>query len=172
MKNQANSKQTIINYGLMAGGTAISISLISYAMGKSVRPGLLLSTLSFIAPFVLMVLGIKKFKTSNQGFLAWGEAVKVGVGIALIWGVLTLSFQYVLENIIAPELIEQKLELVRETLEAWGKDDDFIDEQVAKQENQNPIFGLSMGMLLFAFLGFVVSAIAGAIMKKTVEDQY
>ena len=172
MKNQANSKQIILNYGLLAGGAAILIALISYAMGIAANPGIAISIISFIVPFVLIVLGIKKFKTSNQGFLTWGEAIKTGVGIALIWGLLTLSFQYILENVIAPELIEQKLEIARETLENWGMDDELIDAQIEKQQNQSPVFGLSMGMLLFAFLGFVVSAIAGAVMKKTEEDQY
>jgi len=37
---------------------------------------------------------------------------------------------------------------------------------------QGTIIGDSLGLLLFAFLGFVSSAIAGAIMKRTEEDNY
>jgi len=173
MKNQdADSKKIIINYGLIAGGIAILIALISYAMGIAANPGVVISIISFVLPFALIVLGIKKFKEKNNGFLTWGEAVKTGIGIALIWGVLTLSFQLFLENVIAPEIFEQKLEITREALENWGIDDDAIDEQIEKQRNASPIFGFAMGILLFAFLGFIVSAIAGAVMKKTEEDQY
>ena len=172
MENQADSKQIIINYGLITGGAAIIITLISYSLGKAANPGPIFATLSFIIPFTLIVLGIRQYKKSNQNMLAWLQAVKVGIGIALIWGILALSFQYILENIIAPELIDEKIELIRENLENWGVDDDAIDQQIEKQRNLNPFFGNAMGLLLFIFLGFIVSAISGAIMKKTEEDTY
>ena len=172
MENQADSKKTIINYGLMTGFSAIIITLISYAMGKAANPGVFFGIISFVVPIALIILGIKKYKTINNGFLTWGQAVKVGIGIALIWGVLALSFQYVLENIIDPDIIEEKMELVRQSLEEWGIDDDAIDEQIEKQRNQSPLLTNAMGILVFAFLGFIVSAIAGAVMKKTEEDQY
>lgn len=172
MENQADSKKIIVTFGLISGAIAILIAIISYAMDKALNPGILLSTLSFALPLALVVLGIRQFKQKNNGFLKWGEAVKIGIGIALLWGVLALSFQYVLENVVAPELLDEKIELAREALENWGMDDDIIDEQLEKQRNQNPLLGISMGILLFTFIGFIVSAITGAIMKKTEEDQY
>ncbi|APG64392.1 hypothetical protein LPB136_02985 [Tenacibaculum todarodis] len=172
MENQANSKSVILNYGLLTGGVSVLIALVLYAMGKTANPGIPMTALSFIIPIVLIVLGIKKFKDTNGGFMSWGQAVKVGVGIALLWGLLTIIFQYVLENFIAPELIEQKLEAARVAMENWGMDQDLIDTQLEKQRDTNPFFGAAMGLLFSAFIGFVISAIAGAIMKKTEEDQY
>lgn len=172
MENQTNSKNTIINYGLLTGGVSILIGLISYATGNVANPGFLLSALAFIAPIVLIVLGIKKFKSENNGYLSWGQAVKIGVGIAVLWGLLALNFQYILENFIDPSILEQKTEIAREALEKWGLDDDVIEQSLEKQQNQNPLLAISMGMLMFAFIGFVISAIAGAVMKKTKENDY
>ena len=170
MEQQVNSKKTILTYGLLAGATAISVALIGYAMDKVLNPGAVLSIISFLVPLALIVLGIKKHKQLNNGFLGWEQAIKVGIGIALIWGLLTLSFQYILENVIAPELLIEKIENFRQELTERGNSEEVITEQVEKKRNLNPFLGNSMGLLFFIFIGFVVSAISGAIMKKTEED--
>lgn len=172
MENQTNSKQTIINYGLITGGASIFLALISYAMGNVANPGVAMGILSFLVPVVLIVLGIKKFKSDNNGYLTWGQAVKVGVGISLIWALLALCFQFVLENYIDPSILEQKIEITRQSLEKWGMDEDMIEESIEKQKNQSPLLANSMALLLFSFIGFVVSAIAGAIMKKDENNDY
>ncbi|SEB42815.1 Protein of unknown function [Tenacibaculum sp. MAR_2009_124] len=172
MEKQANSKSIILNYGLYTGGISILLALVLYAIGKAADPGIALSIIGSVVPLTLLVLGIRKFKTENNGYISWGQAVKIGVGIALIWGVLALGFQYILENVIAPELIEQKLEVARTTMENWGISEDVIEENLESQKNQSPFLGIAMGLLFFAFMGFVVSAIAGAIMKKTEEIEY
>ena len=170
MEQQANSKKTILTHGLLAGITAISVALIAYAMDKVLNPGTLLSIISFLVPLALIVSGIQRFKKVNDGFLGWEQAIKVGIGIALIWGLLTLSFQYILENIISPELLTEKIENFREELTELGNSEEVIKEQVEKKRNLNPFLGNAMGLLFFIFIGFVVSAISGAIMKKTKED--
>ncbi|MFY9242693.1 MAG: DUF4199 domain-containing protein [Polaribacter sp.] len=172
MENQANSKSIILNYGLYTGISSILIAVILYALGKSANPGIALGIVSFVIPLVILVLGIKKFKDANNGFMSWGQGVKVGVGIALIWGVLALAFQLILENIIDPNLIEQKLEVTRVTLENFGMTQEVIEEQLEKARNQNPLLASAYAMLFFAFIGFLVSAIAAAIMKKSEEETY
>ncbi|MBA6155149.1 DUF4199 domain-containing protein [Tenacibaculum sp. S7007] len=172
MENQTNSKSIILNYGLLTGGVAILLGLVAYAMGNTYNPGVILSILTYLVPIVLIVLGIKKFKQNNNDYLAWGQAVKIGVGIALIWGLLAVIFGYLLENVIDPNLIEQKMIVLREGFEKWGLDEDMIEQQLEAQQNTNPLLASSMALLFFAFIGFVVSAIAGAIMKKTEENDY
>lgn len=173
MENQANNKNIILIYGLIAGLAAILIALSSYLNGNNANPGALFSSLSFLLPLVIIVLGIKKVKKKNQGILSWEQAIKTGVGIALIWGILTLSFQYILENIIDPELLIEKIELFREretSREVGRMTDEAIEKEVEKLKNQNPLIGNAFGLLAFIFIGFIVSAISGAIMKKTTDE--
>tara|TARA_R110001592_G_C12850177_1_gene721785 strand:- start:32 stop:550 length:519 start_codon:yes stop_codon:yes gene_type:complete len=172
MENQASSKSIILNYGLYTGVLSILIAVILYAFGKSANPGLIMAIVSFVAPSILLVLGIKKFKEANNGFMSWGQGVKVGVGIALVWGLLALSFQFLLENVIDPGLIEQKIQVTKTALENWGMNQDLIDQQIEKQRNQNPLLASALGLIFFAIIGFVVSAIAAAIMKQSEEEQY
>lgn len=172
MENQASSKSIILNYGLYAGLASILIAVILYAMGNSVNPGVLMSIVSFVIPIVILVLGIKKFKETNGGFMSWGQGVKVGVGVALMWGILALIFQLVLKNVIDPSLIEQELQFTRTTLENFGMAQDVIDQQIEAARNQSPIISTAFGLIFFAIVGFIVSAIAAAIMKQSAEEQY
>ena len=53
----------------------------------------------------------------------------------------------------------------------------FTPEQIDQQIEissmfQGTVLGASVGILFFAFIGFVISAIAGAIMKRTEEEGY
>ena len=48
-----------------------------------------------------------------------------------------------------------------------------IDKQLEMQAKfQGTILADAIGILFFAFIGFVVSAIAGAVMKRDAEDGY
>jgi hypothetical protein len=172
MENQANSKSVILNYGLYTGITSILIAVILYALGKSAEPGIALGIVSFVAPLVVLILGIKKFKSDNNGFMSWGQGVKIGVGVALVWGVLALAFQLLLENVIAPELVQQKLEVARTQMENFGMSEEIIEQQMEKAKNQNPLVASSLALIFFIFIGFIVSAIASAIMKKSEEETY
>jgi len=172
MENQTNSKSVILNYGLYTGVLSILIALILFALGKSADPGVLLALVSFVAPLVLLILGIKKFKEANQGFMTWGQGVKIGVGIALVWGVLALGFQFLLENVISPELIDLKLQVARTQMENFGMSEDVIEAQMEKSKNQSPFFGFALGLIFFTIIGFVVSAITAAVMKNAKEENY
>ncbi len=171
MENKAESKKTILFYGLLTGGASILITLISYAMGNVVNPNILLKALSFVLPITLIVLGIRSYKSKNNGHLTWGQAVKIGVGISVIWGLLSLIFGYILEVHIDPSIMEQQLQFTVESLQKWGVKEDMIEETIRKtKESQASLTPRIMGLLFFIFGGFVISAIAGAIMKKDTND--
>ena len=60
--------------------------------------------------------------------------------------------------------------------QAWA-DAGLSEEQVEASEAMankfnSPMITVPLAIVVSAFFGFVISAIAGAIMKKTEEDQY
>ena len=64
-------------------------------------------------------------------------------------------------------------EIQRQGLIDAGLTQDQIEAQFKISSMfQGTILGDAVGLLFFAFVGFVISAIAGAIMKRTEEDQY
>ncbi|GFD75106.1 hypothetical protein KUL113_45260 [Tenacibaculum sp. KUL113] len=173
MENQTNSKNIILNYGLYLGIIGVFIHLVFYATGTLIKFGWLNGIISFLAMIALIILGIKKFKTDNNGFLTFGQALKVGVGIAVISAVISTIYTLIFTNIIEPDFQAQMMEIQKQGWIDAGMTDEQVEASEAMAEKFNsPVITAPLALVISAFFGFIISAIGGAIMKKTEEDQY
>ncbi len=175
MENQVSPKNIILNYGLFFGLGLVFTSLIMYATGNLLNPSAGIFSLIATSLIVIgvIILGIKKYKQLNNTFLTFGQAVKIGVGIAVIGGIISIIYQQVFENFIAPEIVEQRLTLMQEALENSGMSEEQIETQLSiQQKMSNPLITSAIAILFWAFIGFVISAIGGAIMQKREEDTF
>ncbi|MDB0603463.1 DUF4199 domain-containing protein [Tenacibaculum maritimum] len=173
MENQINSKSIIINNGLILGIISILLSVTMYAMGKHLEPHWSLSIISGILFVVLIVMGIKQYKAASSGFISWGQAVKVGVGISLIAALASVIYNYTFVTFIEPDFMNQMMEIQNQRMLEKGMTDEQIDAANAMAKGMSsPIMGAAMGIISSAIIGFIISAIAGAVMKKTPEEQY
>ena len=173
MEDQASSKSIILNYGLYLGLATVIMSLIKYAMGALYVQEYYTGVLGFIFIIAFIVLGIKKYKTNNGGFLSFGQAVKIGIGIAMIGGVISVIYLYLLSNFIEPDFAVNTIEAQKIMLaDSFGMTEGQIEE-ATKSSLDNFNLSLIGGSLIGSlFIGGIVSLIAGAIMKKTEEDNY
>ncbi|MEQ3499091.1 DUF4199 domain-containing protein [Tenacibaculum sp. SSH1-16] len=173
MENQTNSKNIILNYGLYLGIIGVFIHLAFYATGTLIKFGWLNGIISFLAMIALIILGIKKFKTDNNGFLTFGQALKVGVGIAVISAVISTIYTLIFTNIIEPDFQAQMMEIQKQGWIDAGMTDEQVEASEAMAEKFNsPVITAPLALVISAFFGFIISAIGGAIMKKTEENQY
>ncbi|CAM1348264.1 DUF4199 domain-containing protein [Tenacibaculum crassostreae] len=175
MENQANSKNIILNYGLIYGGAVIFTNLIIYALGMTFDTvgGIINIAVLALCIILLPILAIKKFKGENNSFLTWGQALKIGIGIVALGTLISIIYSHVFAGVIEPDFYNQLNEFQTEKLIDAGMNDEQIEAQLAMQSKfQGTIIGDAIGLLFYVFLGFIVSAIAGAIMKRTEEDQY
>jgi len=171
MENQTPTKGIMLNYGLYLGITSILISLSIWAAGLLLSMGWLAGVLGFVAMVTFIVLGIKKFKTNNNNLLSFGQALKVGVGIAVVSALLAVVYNLIFTNFIAPEFQEQAMEVQRLAWQEANMTSEQIDaaEEIAKKFS-SPAITSAISIVASAFFGFVISAIAGAIMKRSQED--
>lgn len=173
MTNQTDSKKIIINYGLVLGVISVFIGLIQYALGIHLEQNWGIISVSFLSVIVLVILGIKKFKDTNNGFLSWGQAVKIGVGIAVISGLIGAFYQYIFVNFIEPDFIE----LMAEKQEIMLLEQGYSEEQVEmslkmSKKFQGPLLTTAMSIIAAAIFGFIIAAIGGAIMNKTPQSTH
>lgn len=173
MENQASSKSTMLNYGLVLGVVSVLISLTVYALGKHLDQDWRFGVLNFLAMIVIIVLGIRNFKLANLNIISWGQAVKIGVGIAIISAVIGIIYNLIFANFIEPDFMNQLMEKQRL---AWSEAN-MTEEQIEGAESMmatfsSPAITSAVGIVAAAFFGFIISAIAGAIMKRTEEDGY
>lgn len=173
MENQANSKSIILNYGLYLGVAGILVNVIVYAMGAHLDPHWSVSLAQGVFLVGLIVLGIKKYKEANGGFLSWGQGVKVGVGIAIIAGLIGAIYNYIFMNFIEPEFMTQLMEVQNQKLLDQG----LTEEQIEASNEmgkafQGPLIMSAFAIIGSAIVGFIISAIAAAVMKKSEEETY
>ena len=172
MENQVSSKSIILNYGLYLGVASI-ISLIMYALGMHLEQNWISGTLGFVVMIVLIVLGIKKFKELNGGFLSWGQAVKIGVGITVISALISVVYQQIFINFIEPDYMNQMMEIQNQKMVDMGYTEEQIEAGNAMANKmKGPFISSAMAIIGGAVIGFIVSAIAGAFMKESAEEEY
>ena len=175
MENQVNSKNIILNYGLIYGGIIIFTNIIIYALGMTFDTiGGVINMIALAVCIIgLPILAIKKFKKENNSFLAWGQALKIGVGIVALGTLISILYTHLFTGFIEPDFYNQFNEFQSQKLLDSGYTEEQIEAQTTMQSKfQGTIIGDALGLLFYVFLGFVISAISGAIMKKSEEDQY
>ncbi len=173
MENQVSSKSIIVNTGIMFGAAGVLVSVVSYAMGAHLDPHWSVQVISVAMLVGFLVFGIKKFKTANGGFLTFGQAVKVGVGISVLAALVSVVYNYIFTSFIEPDFMNQLIEVQNQKWLDQGMTEEQIEASNAMMEGfQNPLLSSAIGIIASAFFGFVVSAITGAILKKSPEEQY
>ncbi|AMC10453.1 hypothetical protein Lupro_03935 [Lutibacter profundi] len=174
MENQTTTpKQIMLNYGLVLGLTSILINVIIFAIGKTYDPHWSVGVLGFIIMIVILVLGIKKMKEINGGYLGLGEALKIGLGIALISALISVIYTLIFTNYIEPEYFTRMAEVQQQKmLEAYPN---FTDEQLEAsmamtKKMSGPFVTSAMTIIGSLFFGFIIALIGGLVMKKTNEE--
>lgn len=173
MESKASSKNVMLNYGLILGVVSILISVISYALGMHLERDWKFGVLGFVAMIVILSMAIKKFKTDNNNLLSFGQAVKVGMGVAIVSSVIVIIYNQIFINFIEPEMMNQLLEVEK----AKWVEANMTSEQMEAAEDMFNLFSgaaisSAIAIVASAFFGFIISAIAGAIMKRSAEDGY
>ncbi|WP_439130935.1 DUF4199 domain-containing protein [Polaribacter sp.] len=175
MENQADSKGIILNNGLYFGLLLVVASLVPYALGMHLEPtaGYINFGVILLGIILFPILGMNKFKNTNEGFMSWGQGVKIGVGIVLIGTIISTLYQLVFTSVIEPDFYAQVEEVTRLALVDAGLTEEQIEMQLEMQGKfQGTAVGYGMGLLFMTFIGFISSAIIAAVKKKSEEDTY
>jgi Protein of unknown function (DUF4199) len=94
-----------------------------------------------LAAIIGLVLGVRAKRTTNGGWLTFGDGWKTGISIAVTYAILTSAYFAILLTTVGPKLMQQEGET-----------------SVVKA-----FLGISIG---FALFGTVFSAIISLILKK------
>ena len=115
-------------------------------------------------------IAIFQYRKANNNVLTLSQALKVGIGVALIAGVMGVIYQYLLVNVIDASFMEKFAEMQRAKLTEMGKfTSEEIDKQIEASKNYFWI-GYPIALIMSLFFGFIVSLIAGLIMKKAPSE--
>ena len=118
---------------------------------------------------VFIVITVEQYKKANEGFLSIGEAIKVGVLVAVIAGVIGAIYQVIYATIIDPDYYDKVVEVAMKKMSAMAN---FNEEQL--EEFQDKMYAnkpsiassFSTSIVFSAIGGLIISAIVGAVKKK------
>ena len=168
MENQSPSIKSIgFNYGIILALVSIIVLVIMYI--GNIEKSWPLSIGSMIATIIVFIYGIKAYKNANGNLLSVKEAIKVGLAIAVIGGIIAAIYSYIHYSMIYPEFIEMTKETSYQQM--MERNPNMTDEQASQAMDMSsmfmtPAFFSLMSIIGSLFFGLIISIIAGLIMKQ------
>ncbi len=157
-----------LNYGLILGLVMIAIAVVMYVTGMALELKQWPQYLYYIIFPVTVIYAISQYKKSNGNLLRLGEAIKIGVLIGVISGLVYAVYGLIFNYIIDPEFMDLMMEATRDKmLENPNMTEEIVDQSMAMMEKfMSPLLGTAMWIAMSAFFGLIYSLIGGLVMKK------
>ena len=169
MENQNTATKTMLTYGFYIGILMVIVSLLNYSFGNIFKPHWSVSLGGSLIFIGLMVYALREYKANNGGFLRLGEAIKIGLGIALVSALIGIVYQFVLMYVLEPDYMTNMAAFQEQAiLEKYPEMDEAQFETALNMTKKFTSPGILVAMSLAGslFFGLIVSLIAGLIMKK------
>ncbi len=169
METTTTTSQIAVKYGVLLGLTSIVANVIFYVLGMHLERSAITTSVGLLLVIGFVVYGIAQFKKENNFTLSLSQALKTGVGISLIAGIIGGIYLLIFAYFIEPNFTQQILEKQQEQMILQNPN--MTEEQLDMAINMTKKFvtpGMLfiMGLVWSIFLGFIVSLIAGLVMKK------
>ncbi|TRZ43681.1 DUF4199 domain-containing protein [Robertkochia solimangrovi] len=167
---QPSTGKYALKFGIILAVAGIAFSLLLHFNDLQYSQSWANSLVSTLMLIIILVLAIYQFKKDNGGYLSLSQALKVGIGAAMIAGIISVIYLMLYVNVIEPEFMDRTAEITKSTLQ---QNPDLTPEQIETAlKNQKEYFWITYPIVLIfnLFLGFVFSLITGLIMKKEKSD--
>lgn len=158
MEDHITPLKTGIKYGGYLGAATIILSLISHYGGlqdftdPTSTTNIVLSVIGYVLAFALTFVGIRYYRSNNEGLLTFGEGVSVALFIGLFSGIIGAIFMYIYAAYLDPGIADAMMS---------GMDIDEMSSQEAEAAEQ--VMGFATSPIFLAFSAFIGSIIGGLI---------
>ena len=115
----------------------------------------------------IIYLATKARRDNSGGFISYGQGLGTGVGVAFFASILVAFYTYVFFNFIDAEMLEEMILRAEDQMYDQGMPDDQVEiamEYTRKFMLPGPM--AAMVVLSYTIVGFIISLITSAILKK------
>ena len=168
MENQKpTAGKFALNYGVILGVLMIAIGVVTYVTGMALEGQQWPNIIYYIAFPVVIMYAISQYKKANANTLGLGDAIKVGLSIAVISAIVYLIYGLLFNYVIDPEFMGQMMEVQRDKLlENPNMTPEAVEQSMKMMEMMfNPLIGSAFWVAMSAFFGLIYSLIGGLVMK-------
>jgi hypothetical protein len=166
--NQTKILKFGLNYGIITGFVGILFMMLLVSLDMLYDKSITKALAGLVVLVVPIVFAIVNYKKLNGNSLSVGEALGVGMVTAIVAGLISLVFTYILTNFIIPDywdvsaannLIDLKKQFPKMTVAQ-------LNDNIASQRKLSWITYPFIVIFNMA-IGFIVSFIAGIFLKTT-----
>jgi len=160
-----------LKYGLILGLVSVVFGVMLFTMDLHYQRSTANTIISIAFIIAVIILAIYQFKKENGSYISLSQALKIGLGVAVIAGIIAIIYTAILLNVLDPEFMDKSFEYAKPAL--LEQNPNLTEEQLEQnKEIQKNFAWITYPVILIfnLFVGFVVSLIVGLIMKKSKND--
>ncbi len=171
MENEKPSKlKSALNFGTILGFALMILTLVTYIF--EMYENKWFGSLTWIVLILGIYLGIKKYRDEVlDGFISYGQALGYGILIAFFASIIVSFINYLYLGYVDDGFIVYSLEMAEMGMYEAGTPDDEIEVAMdMTRKFMSPGMLSIIGVLATTFLGFLISLILSAVLKKDPEN--
>lgn len=166
-------KNLALTYGGLLGLFSILLSVIVYSLGSFMEKPLWSTLAITFVGFGITYYAILQYRSKLGGFISLGQAMKLGIAVSVISGIIAVLSNHVFITYLEPDTIDQMLEAARMKFEEQGLADDQIEMGLSMSKKfMSPFMMAATGVLASIFTGAIYSLICGLILQKKDPANY
>lgn len=156
-----------LNYGLILGAISVVFGLMLYSMDAHTSQDTSNTVISIVLAVAITIWAIINYRKANGGLITLGQAVKLGIGISLIAGIIGIIYLIFLSNVLDTEFATK----IAENTKAAAEEAGVMTSAQIEQQYQGTIdyFWISYPVILIfnVIMGLVIGLVGGLIFKKS-----
>ena len=174
MENQKiTTAKTALNFGLILGGISLVYSLMLFFLDMHYQGETATSLIGYTLLIGLVLLAIMHFKKNNDDHISLSEALKTGVGTALISAIIVCIYTIVMIQYLDSEFLDKSIEYQKQKMLQENPEISLesVNKMFDMQKEFSGPFIISGFIIIFnLFFGFIISLIVGLIVKKSKHE--
>lgn len=180
MEQKTTTAKHAMQYGILIGVISIFEFVIGYVLNIDPQTnkvyGILMNVANMIIlPFLFIYIACNSYKNKiNEGFISFGQCLKIGVTIALIASIVYGVF-YIIFTLIFPEFVP---ELIDKIMSITIKENPSMSQEqlgmtkTIMDKMMNPYITVPLSIVMNCFIYLIHSLIVGAIVKKDANKSF
>jgi tetrahydromethanopterin S-methyltransferase subunit F len=174
MEQKKSPSKSALQYGVLFGILMVLEFVILYVMDidpiTNPSAGIVINTMNYLVfPVSIITIGCLNYKKKlNEGFISFGECLKIGVTICLIAGLIYGIFSVVF-NMIFPEFMEEILKKTKQVMLQQNPTLTTAQLDMAMSMTKkfmSPALMVPVTIAMYSFIGLIYSLIIGAFVKN------
>jgi hypothetical protein len=166
--NNSIRKKDVLNYGVLFGLYSSLLMYLGYVLSYESSP--FYRIFSFAFAILILYHAIMKFKKQNFGHLKIKDAIKTGLAIGLVGGIIYAFYTYIHLSFINEEFLREVVDSIKNSTDTQGLE--LSDEEIAKRKEGaidyygSPFFYVTTNLVGSIFQALIVSLVIGLIKKN------